>query len=80
MVGISYFAKNDAQILSNTINERYGKKGYENLFWDDVVNENLDKLRLKIYPIQSSQITEIDTIEELNEVNEKVKNGSFKIN
>ena len=80
MVGLSYFTKKDAQILSDAINKRYGKEGYENLFWDDVVNENLDKLKLKICPIQSSKITEIDTVEELNEVNEKVKNGSFKIN
>lgn len=67
MVGLSYFTKDDARILSKVISESYGKDGYENLFWDDVVNANLDKLKLNICPVSATQIVEIDTVEELNE-------------
>lgn len=80
MVGISYFTQKDSAILSKAITDRYGKNGYETLFWDDVVNENLDKLKLKICPVKDTQITEIDTVEELNEINKRVQNGSRKIN
>lgn len=39
---------------------------YEQLFWDDIVNENLDKLKLQIHLIENRDIVEIDTVEELN--------------
>lgn len=69
MVGISYFTEKDASVLSDKINEAYGKTGYETLFWDDVVNDNLIQLKLKISPVCEDDIYEIDTVEELNEIN-----------
>jgi CTP:phosphocholine cytidylyltransferase-like protein len=75
MVGISYFTQKDATILANAIDKTYGQHGYESLFWDDVVNLNLDKLKLKIFPVNDNQIIEIDTVKELNIVNKDVNNG-----
>lgn len=72
MVGIAYFKEKDAIILANIIEAAYGKPGYEIQFWDDVVNKNLDKLKLKINPVKSNQIVEIDTVEELEFVNNQV--------
>src|SRR5574344_796915 len=65
MVGLSYFTKQDAKILSECIEKTYYSNDYENMFWDDVVNNNLDKLSLKIKEVESHQIMEIDTVEEL---------------
>ena len=70
MVGVAWFKKDDARMLGNLIKDAYGKQGYEDLFWDDVVNENLDKLDLTVHEIRAGQITEIDTVEELAEVDE----------
>ena len=72
MVGLSYFNKNDGKLLSELIKNRYNTTGYETLFWDDVVNENLDKLKLKITPVENEQIIEIDTVEELERVRGKI--------
>lgn len=72
MVGLSYFNKNDGKLLSELIKSRYNTTGYENLFWDDVVNENLDKLKLKITPVEQEQIIEIDTVEELEIVRGRI--------
>lgn len=69
MVGISYFTEKDASVLSDKINEAYGKSGYESLFWDDVVNSNLSQLRLTISPVSEGDICEIDTVEELDVIN-----------
>ena len=80
MVGLSYFTQNDSKILSEVINNSYYQKGYENWFWDDVVNMNLDKLKLKVQPVSENQIVEIDTVEELEKINKEVVNGSRKIN
>ena len=73
MTGIAYFNKKDAEVLSKVITERYNTEGFENLFWDDVVNENLDKLKLKVHSINKEDIVEIDTVEELEQVRERFK-------
>ncbi|MBQ1528005.1 MAG: phosphocholine cytidylyltransferase family protein [Lachnospiraceae bacterium] len=65
MCGISYFTREDSSILADAIDDRYCRPGYEELFWDEVVNENLDKLRLTVHPVEDRQITEIDSVAEL---------------
>jgi len=71
MVGIAYFLKEDAKLLGNAIDEAYMKEGHEDLFWDDVVNQNLDVLYLTVHEVNSNQLIEIDTVEELAEVDSK---------
>lgn len=68
MVGVAWLQKDDARLLGRLIKDAYGKPGFEDLFWDDVVNSNLDKLDLTVHEIKAKQITEIDTVEELKEV------------
>lgn len=70
MVGITYLLKKDAQIVADAVEKAYGQPGYESLFWDEVVNDNLELLRLRVHPISVDQVIEIDTIEELKTVNE----------
>lgn len=79
MVGLSYFTAEDAKVLSKIIENAYGQSGFETLFWDDVVNKNLDKLKLKVHPVLDWQTVEIDTVNELEQINNEVKNGSRKI-
>lgn len=70
MVGVSYFKKEDARILRMEIEKAYAIEGNGDLFWDDVVNRNLDKLRLTVEPVSEGQLVEIDTVEELERINE----------
>lgn len=65
MVGISFFLKDDAAILKKAINEEYEKPGNDQLFWDEVVDRNLDRLRLKIHAVEPDQLVELDTAAEL---------------
>ena len=65
MVGLSYFKQKDAAVITDAIQERYRHGGFEKLFWDDIVNENLDRLRLRIQPVQPGQLVELDTVAEL---------------
>ncbi|MGN0298392.1 MAG: NTP transferase domain-containing protein [Lachnospiraceae bacterium] len=70
MVGIAFLKDADAKILARVIEETYGRaEGYETMFWDDVVNDNLDQLNLTVHPVKSNQIVEIDTVAELELVN-----------
>ncbi len=70
MVGISYFKREDARILREEIEKAYALDENSQLFWDDIVNRNLDKLKLTIEPVEEGQLVEIDTAEELERVNE----------
>lgn len=65
MVGISFFKQKDARILADQIIQAYERDETANLFWDEIVDQNLDKLRLKIFPVGERQIVEIDTVDEL---------------
>lgn len=70
MVGIAFFKKEDAEILKEEITKAYAEEKSKDLFWDDVVNQNLDKLNLVVEPVLPGQLVEIDTVEELEKVNE----------
>lgn len=65
MVGISYFTRSDSLTLRDKIVEAYQQEQNANLFWDEVVDRNLQELKLRIMPVTKDQIIEIDTVEEL---------------
>lgn len=73
MVGIAYFLNSDVHKLGRMIREAYGVEGYKDLFWDDVVNRNLDELDLGIHEIGENSIFEIDTVEELAAIDSSYK-------
>ena len=66
MVGISFFKKKDAKLISNAVIEAYRSEGHEQLFWDDIVNRNLDKLKLTVHPVNEDDIIELDSVKELS--------------
>lgn len=72
MVGVSYFQQTDARILQEEIVKAYEKEENGNLFWDEVVDRNLDRLRLTVEEVSEGQIVEIDTVEEWERVNESI--------
>ena len=65
MCGVAYFMSREATVIADAIDKRYASPGYEDLFWDDVVNDNLDRLDLCIHPVEDDQIVEIDSVDEL---------------
>ena len=73
MVGVSYFKKEDAGIIRDAINEAYKNPGYEGLYWDEIVDQQLDKFELGIYPVEKNQIVEIDTVKELAVIDDSYK-------
>lgn len=72
MVGVSYFRKEDARILREEIVRVCEKEENGDLFWDEVVDQNLDRLRLTVEEVLEGQIVEIDTVEEWERVNESI--------
>lgn len=70
MVGISYFKRKDAVTLACEIEKAYEKDENDALYWDEVVDKNLDKIALRIMPVSDRKIIEIDSIDELKAIEE----------
>ncbi len=68
MCGIAYFQKEDMHTLADAIVEAYEGSGFEDFFWDDIVNQQLDKINLTVHPVDEKQIVEIDSVAELEAV------------
>lgn len=75
MTGIAFFKKEDASTLYSAIEAEYGHPGYENMFWDDVVNKHIADFRLHVHPVEQHQIVEIDTVAELEEVRRRIRSN-----
>lgn len=65
MVGVSYWKKEDAKIIRNGIQHAYNQKGHEQLFWDEIVDRELNKIDVNIIEVLPNDIIEVDTMEEL---------------
>lgn len=68
MVGVSYFLKNDAKIVANAVKNAYAEPGNGQLFWDEVVDGLLDQIELGVHAVSEGDIIEVDTIEELKQM------------
>lgn len=73
MVGLSYFTKEDAVKIRRAIEKAYLEEGHGNLFWDEVVDRNIQNMDLRIYPISGAELCEIDTVQELAELDESYR-------
>lgn len=67
MVGVSYFKQKDAEIIADAVVEAYKHEGHEQLYWDEIVDQQLERLKLRINPVTADQIVEIDSVDELAE-------------
>ena len=67
--GISYWSKEDASIIVNKLEEIIKFGDFDNLYWDDVVRNNLSSLNVYLRKIESDDSFEIDSLEELNDLN-----------
>lgn len=67
--GISYWSKSDASIINKEL-EKYIENGkLKDLYWDDVVKDNLDKLDVYIRKIKNEDSFEVDSLGDLSNLN-----------
>lgn len=65
MAGVSYWLQKDAEVIRDGILKAYQEEGYECLFWDEIVDREIDKLDVTVLEIPERSIVEVDTVEEL---------------
>ncbi len=78
MVGLSYWKKEDAKILRNSIIDSYQHDGHGQLFWDEIVQKEIKNIYVGIKPVKKEQIIEIDTCDELAAIDDKYKKYASK--
>ena len=77
MAGISYWKKEDAVLIRNAIREAYKTAGHEQLFWDEIVDQELDNLDVTVEEIPADSVVEIDTFDELCKIDETYRNAEY---
>lgn len=76
---ISYWTYDDAQILKANIEKEFIDNQETQLFWDNVMMfKHKDEVQLKGYIIDSNNIEEIDTFDELCKKDNSYKKSKFK--
>ncbi len=65
MYGHAYYDKEFTKNFVPILNSYYGRDGVENLYWENVYAENLDKLPMYIRQCEDGEILEFDSMEEL---------------
>lgn len=65
MAGVSYWLQKDAEVIRDGIRKAYQEEGHGSLFWDEIVDREIDKLDVTVLEIPSGSMVEVDTVEEL---------------
>ena len=65
---VTYLTKEDAKTLADAVDAAYKKEGSEKLFWDQILGDSLNDIYLKVHPVESDRITEIDSFDELKAI------------
>ena len=65
---MSYWSKSDCKIIVEKLNEVINSGQFKDLYWDDIVKDNISKLDVQIRKIQSDDCFEIDSLKDLENV------------
>lgn len=68
--GISYWTKEDGKYISKKIEEAVINSNFENLYWDEVVIDNISNIKIQLKVLKDDDVFEIDSIKDLRKVEE----------
>ena len=74
MCGVSYWSQEDGEFLKGKLEQAVEQGGFEQLFWDNLVKDSLDELKIKVRELKSDDLFEIDSLDELNELEKLLQN------
>lgn len=71
--GVSYWSVEDSKVIKEELERIMKTSDFSKFYWDDIVRLNIGKLNVKIDKLKEDDIFEIDSLEDLEEINNKVK-------
>ncbi|WP_252232099.1 sugar phosphate nucleotidyltransferase [Clostridium sp. ZBS15] len=72
MSGASYWSEKDGKIIAEKIAQKVEQEEFKDLYWDDIVVENLNILDIYVNKIGCNDIFEIDSLEDLEYLKNKL--------
>ncbi|NFS28531.1 CTP--phosphocholine cytidylyltransferase [Clostridium botulinum] len=72
MSGASYWSEKDGKFIAQKLKEKVEHGDFKNLYWDDIVVENLKDLDVYVNKIGSNDIFEIDSLKDLEYLKNKL--------
>ncbi|MEY8349338.1 NTP transferase domain-containing protein [Bacillus cereus] len=72
LCGISYWSKEDGVHIVKKLEEVVDQEDFTELYWDNIVKDNIQDLNVHLYEIDSNDSFEIDSVEDLQKVEEKL--------
>ncbi|MGL5869809.1 sugar phosphate nucleotidyltransferase [Clostridium chrysemydis] len=71
--GISYWTKEDAEIISKGIEDAINNEKFDDMYWDDIIIKNINNIDLYLNKLNEDDVFEIDSIKDLEKVEEILK-------
>ncbi len=68
--GVSYWDKDTAKKIVSFIDEAYKNGTYKDIYWDNMVKDNINKLDVYVRELDNESIYEIDNISDYNKLHE----------
>ena len=65
MSGASFWTAKDGKLIAEKVEETVNKEDFRDLYWDSIAVDNLKDMEVYIEKIQSNDIFEIDSLEDL---------------
>jgi L-glutamine-phosphate cytidylyltransferase len=69
MSGISYWSEDDGKYINKKLEEAVSTGDFKELYWDNIVKDNINELNVYLQEIHRDDSYEIDSLEDLNKVN-----------
>lgn len=76
MSGVSYWTKEDGKFIKSKLEDAINNRNFTDLYWDDIVNENLQSMNVYLEKINSDDWFEIDSVEDLKKAENYIANKS----
>lgn len=70
--GVSYWSEKDGELIVKELENRVSDGDFISLYWDNIVKENIKRLSVKIEKLEEDSIFEIDNLEELQALKDKL--------
>lgn len=74
--GVSYWSEKDGEFIAKKLTEKIESEDFKDLYWDDIVKENLRDLNIEIVKLENEDIFEIDNLEDLKIVKDTIEKNS----
>ena len=71
--GVSFWDKKTAEKIVNFIDESYASNEFMNLYWDNMVKDNIKKLDVYVEELEPNSIYEIDSVKDYKKLEEILK-------